>query len=210
MRSALIGLVVWCAAAPVWAQGSPGEPPTAGTATPEASPAPPPSAAPPPYPYPYPYPYAYPYPPPYAAPPPPPQPPARLPYTDGQPVPQGYHVGTRVRRGPIIAGAIMAGTTYGINLLIASFAEESNEDATKVTLLYVPGVGTWGYVDEACSGTNDGCEYVILHSATHTIGVALVIYGLVAQKKELVRNDLAVTVLPFVGRNNGLGLVGKF
>ncbi|MCC6899165.1 MAG: hypothetical protein IT377_09330 [Polyangiaceae bacterium] len=184
--------------------------PAPSVAPPPAAPAPPPPATPPaaapapqPYPYPYPpYPYPYPYLPP---------PPAQLPFKEGDRVPDGYHTESRVRRGPIIAGATLGGSTYLINLLVASVASRG-EDRGRVALLYVPGVGTWGYVGDACdSDGDDGCSFVILHSAAHTVGVALFVYGFAAPRTVLVRNDVSLTLTPTIGRaGSALSLGGSF
>src|SRR5262245_28427624 len=129
MRS---GIATWLAvfllASAAQGQAPPPAPSQAPPPAPSQAPspqtqAPPPSApsGPPlyqPYP-PYPPPYgAYPYPYPYPYQQPPPTPPRELPYKEGAAIPPGYHVDTRIRRGPIIAGASMAGSTYMINLLV--------------------------------------------------------------------------------------------
>lgn len=213
-----LGLAVLFATSASFAQ-QPGAPPPASPAS--APPAPPASAppaapgpaaaapvasAPPPYAYPYP-PYPYPYPYPYA-----PAPPAELPYVEGERVPDGYHTESRVRRGPIIAGATLGGSTYLINLLVASIAQRSDEDQGRVTLLYIPGIGTWGYVGDACdSNGDDGCSFLILHSAAHTAGVALFVYGFAAPRTVLSRNDVSLTLAPSIARSgSGLSLLGSF
>lgn len=213
------------ATAPAPVPGSP--PTTAPPATPAPSTAPPgappPPNAPPPqygpspagaYPYPppgyapYQYPPPYPYPPPHAYGPQPAPQPAELPYAEGDAIPPGYSLESRVRRGPVIAGTILFATTYGINLLVASIADGSDD----ANWLYVPGVGTWPLVDNACErdGGDDGCEFLILHSAAHTFGLGLLIYGIAAQKSVLVR-DSKVRVLPArIGSGSGLALDATF
>lgn len=193
-------------------------PPT-GTAPPPAT-APPTGAPPPPPPgaTAYPYPYPYPYPPPYGQYPPPygyqyappAQPPEdKRPKTmdyDGGDVPAGYKLDSRARKGPIIAGAIMFGSTYFINILIADAVDDGREQ-----WMYVPGIGTWPEVGDACDGNSGGCQIVILHSATHTIGLGLLIYGIAARKQILVREDTAFTVVPFAtGSASGLAALGRF
>lgn len=134
-----------------------------------------------------------------------------LPYSDGDPVPPGYHVESRVRRGPIIAGAIMAGSTYFVNILIAGVEERSND--SRATYLYIPGIGTWAYVDDACDNDNEdsGCQFVVLHSLTHSIGLGLVIYGIAAPKTVLARDTASVRITPLVGNSlSGLAATGTF
>lgn len=140
-----------------------------------------------------------------------PLPPAELPAKEGEPAPRGYHAESRVRRGPIIMGTIMGGSTYLINLLIAGVAEETDEHDGRVTMLYVPGLGTWGYVPEACDSDDDGCSFVVLHSAAHSVGVALIVYGIAAPKTVWVRDGVSLGVSPLVGKSSrGLGLFGSF
>ncbi len=186
------------------ASAPPAPPASAPPVAPGPATAAPVASAPPPYAYPYP-PYPYPYP--YA-----PAPPAELPYVEGERVPDGYHTESRVRRGPIIAGATLGGSTYLINLLVASIAQRSDEDQGRVTLLYIPGIGTWGYVGDACdSNGDDGCSFLILHSAAHTAGVALFVYGFAAPRTVLSRNDLSLTLAPSIAKSgSGLSLLGSF
>lgn len=132
-----------------------------------------------------------------------------MPYSEGEPVPAGYHVESRVRRGPIVAGTIMAGSTYLINLLIADVAEEDGDD--RATWLYVPGVGTWAYADDACDDERDGCSIVVMHSLTHSIGLALIIYGLAAPKAILARDTTSLRITPILARStSGLLATGSF
>jgi hypothetical protein len=205
---------------------APAPPPTTtGSAVPAPPPGyapypyapPPPGYAPPPG-YPpqgYPSPYGYPPPPgyaPYPYPPPPgyyapqaPPPPREMNYEEGQEIPAGYHVESRVRRGPIIAGSIMFGTTYFVDIIIAS--ESSSKDAD---WLYLPVVGPWSLVSD-CNDTNDECTFLMMHALTHTMGAALLVYGIAAPKKRLVRDDARLIVHPArVGSGNGLVLSGAF
>jgi hypothetical protein len=193
------------------------QPSTTATPAPAPAPAPAPTtAAPPPpgyppygYQYPYPpqpYPYPYPY-----GPPPTPPPPTTLPYNEGDPVPAGYHVESRVRRGPIIAGTIMAGTTYVVNLMVADIDDNDGDHDDRSTWLYVPGVGTWAYVDDACDNERDGCSFVIMHSLTHSIGLAMIIYGIAAPKQVLARDTAALRITPYLARStSGIAATGVF
>jgi len=114
-----------------------------------------------------------------------------------------------VRRGPIIFGASMGGATYLVNLLVASVAEKTGDK--RATYLYIPGIGTWAYVNEACSGERSACEIVILHSLAHTIGVAMIVYGLAVPKTVLSRNSASLQIAPVVSRSlTGLAAGGTF
>jgi hypothetical protein len=188
------------------APAPPAAPPPAPPPPPQgAYPYPPPGYAPYPYPPPYP-PYGYP-PPPYGyAPPEPPPRPAVIPYEEGDEIPPGYHLESRVRRGPVIAGTILFATTYGINLLAASFTEDEDEELW----LYVPGVGTWPLVGNCSDGSDDGCEFLVLHSIAHTLGLGLLIYGVAAQRSVLVRESAVIVVPARIGSGNGLLLHAGF
>ena len=201
------------AAPPPSAAPAPAAPPPATGSAPYPYPQQSPYAYPPPpgyapYPYPPPPGYApYPYPPPdyYYAPPQAPPPPREMDYEDGQQIPVGYHVESRVRRGPIIAGSIMFGITYFVNVIAAG---ETNGD--EADWLYIPVIGPWVWV-EKCDQANDECTFLTLHALTHTMGAALLIYGLAAPKKRLVRDDVGLAVHPArVGSGTGLVLSGKF
>ncbi len=77
--------------------------------------------------------------------------PAELPYSGDQPIPPGYRLDSHVLRGPVIAGSVMAGTTYLVNSLGAMFRYAVGVD-DRTGYLLVPGVGTWVYVGGACGG----------------------------------------------------------
>jgi len=113
-----------------------------------------------------------------------------------------------VRRGPIIAGSIMFGATYLVNVLLAS-----NYPDERATWLYIPGVGTWGIIGDECdrSRNDSTCEFLVLHSLTHTFGTGLLLYGLFAKKTVLMRDDAHLIVGPTrVGRGYGMAATGVF
>jgi hypothetical protein len=126
---------------------------------------------------------------------------------EGEPIPPGYHKEERMRRGAILAGALMAGITYGINLFIASLAEGRQD----YEWWYVPVVGGWVWMANQCDNTEGGCTYLVLHNATHTVGVVLLVYGLAAKRTLLVRDDLGFTIAPArVGSAPGIVVRGEF
>jgi hypothetical protein len=101
----------------------------------------------------------------------------------------------------------MFSITYGINLLAASIAK--NDDAG---WLWVPGVGSWPLVGDECDRSgNDQCEILVLHSLVHSIGLALIIYGVAARKQVLVRQAVSLELVPArIGTGEGLALRGAF
>src|SRR5688572_15787699 len=100
-----------------------GQPPPGYGQPPPGYGQPPPGYPPPGYGPPPGYPPGY-YPPPGYGPPAeyPPVGPKRMNYEEGQPIPPGYRVETRARRGLIIAGAVTFGVTYLLSAFAASIA----------------------------------------------------------------------------------------
>jgi hypothetical protein len=152
----------------------------------------------PPQPYPYPpQPYPpQPYPPPsYYA--PPPQPPARLPYTTGQPIPQGYQLRTHARRGLVIGGSITFGVLYLFSIIAADASNRNGHHDDDLKALYVPAIGP--FIAAANSDTNK--SVLVLDGVGQVAGLAMFISGFAFPQTELVRNDLArVRLLPMVGQ----------
>jgi hypothetical protein len=218
--------------------------PAAASAAPAAS-APqqaPPLAAPPPPPPGAAYP-AYPaasYPPaayaPAAYPPPPPgyayaypvapRPPENVPY-EGGPVPSGYHVEDRARRGPTIAGMVIWGSAYVLGLTVASADNFPNSTGW----LVVPVVGPWVTLasrhnttsctfdtlgESVCDSVttdddNTTRTFLILDGLTQATGAALFIYGLASPKKVLVHDFVGgIKDLQFTPAQVGRDGVGGF
>lgn len=102
----------------------------------------------------------------------------------------------------------MAGSTYLVNLLVAA----NNENNTAAEWLYVPGIGPWVYLadDRGCKRDNV-CELWLIHTLTHTIGLALVVYGVAARRKVAVRDDYGIRISPArVGSGRGFAVEGSF
>jgi hypothetical protein len=135
-----------------------------------------------------------------------------LPYEEGNPIPPGYYVDSQVRRGPLVAGITMAGSTYVINLLVGLVATAVDDE--RGSLVLIPGLGTWVYVGDECGGGSSedaGCSFLVLHSLVHTAGVVLIIVGLAARKKRLVRSYAGLEVLPLVSDSaRGMAIRGHF
>jgi len=217
MRDRFLGLAatVACLLGSVLSSATPA---AAQTAPPAPAPAPalpvaaqPPLAPPPPPPPgsapPAPPPYAYP-PPPYgyAYPPPPygyarPMVPATVPY-EGGPVPPGFHVEERPRRGLIIAGAVVAGVPWAIGLAAVSSEDFPNGSGW----LIVPGLGPWLTLaarhDTTCTYGSSSTGYsstcvdfegasrflLVMDGLIQTAGVTMLIVGLASPKKVVARD----------------------
>ncbi len=193
----------------------------AQTAPAGATPQPPPQQAPPPGYQGYPPPGAYPgYPPPGAYPPPAKPPPKELAYHEGMTIPQGYHLESTVRRGPVIAGAIVLGVPYVAGMATAAAANYANSSAW----LAIPVAGPWltlGIRNHTCPKNDAGCDageflarfFLVLDAIMQTTGGALFIWGVADKKERLVRDDVVriIGVAPTrIGSGYGVGLLGSF
>jgi hypothetical protein len=235
----MFGLIVTTAS---WAaaQTAPAAPPGAAPAQPAAPvplaapPPAPPGAAPPPVAYPPPPPgYAYAP----AYPPPPPgyayaypsasRPPKSVPY-EGGPVPAGYHVEDRSRRGLVISGAVILGVPYALGLSIASIGNFPNSTGW----LVVPGLGPWitlaarhrsgscaNSTVTACSDSLDETldsstrTFLVIDGLMQTTGAILFIYGLSSTQKVLARDfvgSLQLTPARIGREGYGGFLTGRF
>ena len=218
----------------------PPPPPGYEPAAPQVAPLPPPGYAPPPgypqgYPQGYPppgyapppgYPQGYPqgYPPPgYGQPPPgygpnsygygPPGStlPATLAYEEGDPIPPGYRVDSRIRKGLVIGGAVTFGVPWFFSAMIASIGDSLSR-SSDLWPLYIPALGPFiamGTLETEGPGT----FWLAVDGLAQSGGIAMLIAGIVAQEKRLVRStehDVSVTVMPlrFGPHGAGLGLVG--
>lgn len=129
----------------------------------------------------------------------------------GEPAPPGYRLESRPLRGAVISGASIGGTTYGLNLLIVRREAARTHPDWRHTMMYFPGLGTWGFVPDVCTTEEGVCPVVVLHSAAHTAGLVLLVYGLTARKKRYLLEPGPVTVAPMLGTGAaGLTLGGQF
>jgi hypothetical protein len=157
-----------------------------------APPAKPPSAQ-PPYPY-YQQPYPQPYPYYQQAQPGTYGPSPTLPYREGSALPAGYHLEERPRKGLVIAGAVVLGTTY---VLSASIGMASTNTADRWLLVPVFGpfmdLGARG--SRTCTSASGEVDcvfepiiriYLALDGVVQVAGAVLLTTGLVFRKKELV------------------------
>ncbi|HTA92008.1 MAG TPA: hypothetical protein VK745_20655 [Polyangiaceae bacterium] len=203
----------------------------------QAAPAPaayPPAAAPPPGYAGYPPPAAYPPPPPgyaYAAPgysayPPRLRAPDSVPY-DGGPVPAGYHIEERPRRGLLVGGPIILGVPYVLGLAVASGGNFPNSTGW----LLVPGIGPWitlalrhkssttcsdsSSLGDCVDTTLDGATrtFLVIDGFMQTAGAVMTIVGIASPREVITRDfvgSLHFTPSP-MGRAGYGGLVtGEF
>jgi hypothetical protein len=112
-----------------------------------------------------------------------------------------------MRRGPVIAGSLMFGITYGLQVLVASAVDFEDDSEW----LLVPVVGSWVFMNRTCEDSDDGCSFLVLHGITQAAGAALLVYGLAARHKRYVRDEVGVKVSPVrMGSGYGFSAVGRF
>ncbi|AUX44632.1 uncharacterized protein SOCE26_060980 [Sorangium cellulosum] len=135
-----------------------------------------------------------------------------LPWKKDEPVPPGYHVETRIRKGLVISGAIVFGTVYVFTAIGGGDAVAHGR--SEYAALFVPCAGP--FLTLAITRQDDlETLGLVVDGLVQITGAALLVPGLVVPKKVLVRDDLArpfaVPVPMTFGRNSaGLGLAGRF
>jgi hypothetical protein len=143
-------------------------------------------------------------------------------WTQGDPVPPGYRTVERTRKGLVIGGAVLFGTTYLVTALAGAIADDYNSSCgglferscstprPNVTALYVPAIGPFIQIANTRSATTNTA--LAIDGLAQSAGAVMLIVGLTSPKTVLVRNDLAeIRVTPMVGRGTtGAALTGTF
>jgi hypothetical protein len=126
--------------------------------------------------------------------------PESVPY-DGGPVPAGYHVEERPRKGLVITGTILLAVPYGLGLAVAGGQNFPNSSGW----LIVPGIGPWltlasRHKSGECTNSSDfnDCADTSLDDTTRTFliidglmqtgGAVMLIAGIAAPKKVIARD----------------------
>lgn len=137
--------------------------------------------------------------------------PVVLDYEEGQPIPEGYRLQTRVRKGLVAGGAGTFGGLWLASILAASVATSANEDDDKWMPLYIPVGGPFATIATVGS-SSAGTLALMLDGLGQAGGLTMLIVGAALPEKRLVRENIAGTSLSiaptFTG--NGLGVVGSF
>ncbi|MDP8999159.1 MAG: hypothetical protein M3O46_03510 [Myxococcota bacterium] len=137
-------------------------------------------------------------------------------WEEGEPIPPGYHPVQRMRRGPIIAGAVTFGVLYFLNVLVAAGGTDAanvNHSSSSLNGLYVPVIGPFITMTQTSSAIAN--VFLVLDGAGQAAGAVLLLYGLTSPQTVLRRDNYGrPTLLPqpmFFGRNGGgVGLTGTF
>ncbi|MEO7037843.1 MAG: hypothetical protein ABI548_28005 [Polyangiaceae bacterium] len=152
--------------------------------------------------------------------------PESIPYTGG-PIPPGYHVEERSRRGLVIAGIVVLAVPYGLGLAGAGGGNFPNSSGW----LVLPVLGPWlnlasrksgtgcsssnsDFVGCSDSGTDDAVRTLLILDGLLQVGGAVMLtVGLASPTKTIVRDfvgSLHFTPSP-IGRDGYGGfLTGKF
>jgi hypothetical protein len=134
-----------------------------------------------------------------------------LPYKEGDPIPPGYEISSRPRRGLIIGGAVTLGTTWLLSVLTASFVDSFGR-TNPLWPLYIPVVGPFIAIGTAES-EGAGTAYLVIDGIAQAGGLAMIIAGFAAAETRLERKDdfsFHVTPLPMGKHAGGLGFVGTW
>lgn len=141
----------------------------------------------------------------------PPELPARLPYTEGQGVPTGYHLGSRPRKSLLVSGTVVFAIPYGI-AVTETVADSRGSDSW----LLIPVAGPFlELAARDCSTSCNDRPFLVLAGIGEITGAALFFSAFLLPEKILVRDDLggraerpkvAWSVAPLVGGTTGSGL----
>jgi hypothetical protein len=145
-------------------------------------------------------------------------------WSEGEPIPPGYHESTRIRKGLVIGGAVTFGAMYLFTALAASVVIAADDTACNgcggsgAGTLLVPAVGPFIYM--AHSGNSAlGNFWLAFDGVVQVGGIAMFAIGIAAPKTVLVRNDLGsnsnngfhLAIAPLVTPSHqGAGLIGTF
>lgn len=99
-------------------------------------------------------------------------------YTDGDPVPTGYHVETRRRRGLVTAGAVTLGTGY--LAAIAFLAVDGRVGGAAV----VPVLGP--FISAATTDLSDAAPIMVADGIVQLAGATMLTIGIFATRKVLL------------------------
>lgn len=122
-----------------------------------------------------------------------------LDYTEGQPVPVGYHVEQRARRGLVLAGSLTAGIPFLVSFLtgLSIGLSGSRSDGEATVAMMAPIVGPFITI-ETSGAEGAGVLWLLLDGAAQVAGTGMLIGGLVAKEDKLVRDYQDASLTPDV------------
>lgn len=145
-----------------------------------------------------------------------------LPYEEGDPIPPGYHLVHRRRKGLIIGGLI----TTGVPWLIGLMAAVGNDFEDNTGLLVIPVIGPWAMLasksarDTSCTPYDGICDAsksglratLVFDGIVQLAGATMFTAGMFFPRTRLVRKDVVVSFVPttFGHGGYGFGAIGRF
>lgn len=142
----------------------------------------------------------------------PPPPPSIIPYEEGDPIPSGYHLESKARMNLVGTGIGLFVPFYAISTLSAAIAE-GPYDNPNYWPMYIPTIGPLIAISTAKPDNNFETFMLGLDAAAQTAGLGLIIWGMVAREKRLIRvadsvPALSIAPLHFGRGSFGLGISG--
>ena len=134
-------------------------------------------------------------------------------YDFSRPIPMGYTMVKRQRKGMLIGGAAAFGASYGISILVAAIGEDTKNsgETNPVAAMWIPVAGPFLQAIQGDSATAG--VFLVGLGAAQTTGAILLYYGLTTKKRVLVRNDIvgSMQITPMAGAGTtGMTLSGQF
>ncbi len=128
-----------------------------------------------------------------------------------RPVPMGYTMVQRPRKGMLIGGGVTFGVSYGISVLSAAIGEDISSGDNEAAAMWIPVAGPFLQMTQTDSATLR--VFLFGLGAAQTTGAILLYYGLTTKKRVLVRNDIvgSMMITPTAGDGTaGMMLSGQF
>ena len=135
-----------------------------------------------------------------------------LDYEDGEPIPSGYHVRSKVRTGLIGGGAGMLGGMWLVSTLMGLVGDGWNDPGDGGwAALYIPVVGPFAAI-ATLHADSTGAAFLALDGLVQVGGAAMIVLGVALPKKTLIRDDLGKSTLTLrpVLTGNGMAFSGTF
>jgi hypothetical protein len=138
--------------------------------------------------------------------------PMEMPYSEGQPIPSGYHTEGRPILGLVVGGGITFGLAYALTFAVGMSGSNRTGPLAAIPIAgaFIGAATYQGQPGTLVSGiTRDA---LIGLGAVQIAGAALIVGGLVGRKTWLVRDKpLPILPVPIARRDGGgLGFIGTF
>ena len=128
-----------------------------------------------------------------------------------RPIPMGYTMVQRPRKGMLIGGSVTFGVSYGISVLSAAIGSDISSGDNEAAAMWIPVAGPFLQMAQTDFATLR--VFLFGLGAAQTTGAILLYYGLTTKKRVLVRNDIvgSMMITPTAGDGTaGMMLSGRF